>query len=394
MGLQACGAVERAPDFALHGPLFEAQEDHLAQVGQRLVQRHADDALDVERLLEVLIEQRLIGGLLENARLAGRHLAQHGGEDGLLLHGDGGDAHRHVEIFQRNVAVAFAERAFGLQQFSIDKTFNHDFSVGGNLKIHRLGAGYAHCASSKAASHSHLVFVDAQLLRPGERDHGRAADDDRTGHRLAHLLILKPVDVAAGAAQARGHAHAKAVVSFEACAIGAHVAHAGFGIFRHAQRGRQIRRSVKAGRGDGCGQDRQAGPLKLVAGDDDFLTGSVFNEHRRNRLVDRLHPDFAEVLNGYAHAYGVDLVGGGKRAHHDGDVVFLAAGAHHIGEQESATCFLRKIADELPAHQGMKLRVLADRAINTDQKPFFLQPGQMLLKIRRRAGCHWVRALS
>ena len=88
----------------------------------------------------------------------------------------------------------------------------------------------------------HLVLIDRQFLRPGEQHGGRATDDDRAGHQLAQLLVFLPMQITAGAAETRGHAHAEAVIGFQRGTIGAHILHAVFRILGDAQRRRQVRR--------------------------------------------------------------------------------------------------------------------------------------------------------
>ena len=91
-----------------------------------------------------------------------------------------------------------------------------------------------------------VEFIDAdrQLLRPHEGDIGRAAEHDGAGHRLvAALLVLQIMLVAAGAADARGHAHDQPVRRLQRGAVGAHVLDAGFRIARDdVGRGQRRRR--------------------------------------------------------------------------------------------------------------------------------------------------------
>ena len=48
---------------------------------------------------------------------------------------DRGDLHRHVEVFERDVAVAFAERPLRLEQFGVDQALDHDLGVGRHFEI-------------------------------------------------------------------------------------------------------------------------------------------------------------------------------------------------------------------------------------------------------------------
>ena len=49
---------------------------------------------------------------------------------GLRLVRDRGHPHRHIEVFERHMAVAFAERAFRFEQFAVDQAFDDDLGVG------------------------------------------------------------------------------------------------------------------------------------------------------------------------------------------------------------------------------------------------------------------------
>ena len=55
-----------------------------------------------------------------------------------------------------------------------------------------------------------------------------------------------------------------------------------------------------------------------------------------------------------------------------------------MSEQERAPLILGEAALKLPAHQGMQLGVLVDRAIDTGDEPLRLQGRQVGLKIQRR----------
>ena len=54
---------------------------------------------------------------------------------GLRLCGDRGHLHRHVEVFERDMAVALAERAFRLEQFAVDQALDHDLGVGRHVQV-------------------------------------------------------------------------------------------------------------------------------------------------------------------------------------------------------------------------------------------------------------------
>src|SRR5207249_7961212 len=62
---------------------------------------------------------------------------------------------------------------------------------GGDKQIDGLRLDDIDGRARQAARYRELVHADRQLLRPHEGDVGRAAQDDRAGHRLlAELLVL------------------------------------------------------------------------------------------------------------------------------------------------------------------------------------------------------------
>ena len=173
------------------------------------------------------------------------------------------------------MAVALAERTLRFQKIGIDQPLDDDLGVGRHQQVDRRRLGDAHRLAREPARHRHLVEIDGELHAAGEHHDRRAADDDRARHRRAALLVLLPMQVAARAADARGHAHAQPVGGFELTAIGAHVLDAGVGIARNAERRGQIGRGVKARCRDRHRQRREppARPAQIVAGDHDLLAG-------------------------------------------------------------------------------------------------------------------------
>ena len=212
---------------------------------RRLVSGSCSDdaahALDRQRVAQIGQIARLVGDALHHARFARRHFAQDRGPDRLALMRDRGDLHRHVEAFERDMAVAFAERTFRLEQFGIDQPLDDEFGVGRHVEIDGRGLDDADRRAGQPAGHRHLVAIDRQLLRSGEHHDRRGADHDGDRHRLFQLAVFLPVQITAGAAGPRRHAHAEPVGGFQAAAIGAHVADAGFRILGDAHGGGEIR---------------------------------------------------------------------------------------------------------------------------------------------------------
>ncbi len=322
---------------------------------------------------------------------ARRHLADDLREHRLALHGDRGHLHRHVVAFERDIAVALAERRLGLQHAGVDQAFDHDLGIRRHVEIDGAAANHADRRAGRAAGHRHLVHVDRELLRPGEHHDRRAADHDGDRHLLSQRAIFQPVQIAAGAGRlARHHADHQAVARFERGTIGPHVADAAVGIFRHAQRGGEIRRGIEARRRDRHRQQLEAAVRRSqrVAFDHHLLARRVFHRDRRNGIADRAHPGVADLIDRQAHAFGVDFRRRRQRADHHRHVVALAFGVDDVGEQECAALLLRHAADELPAHQRIELGVLVDRPVDAHQQPGGFEVGEVLLKVEPgAAGC-------
>ena len=129
----------------------------------------------------------------------------------------------------------------------------------------------------QTAGHADFVLVDGQFLRAGEEDGRRASDDDRAGHRFAALLVFQPMQISAGAAEAASHPHTEPIVGFQRGPIGTHISDAVFRISGDAERCREVRRGVEAGRRYGNG--RLASPPPSAASSSPV-----------SRLPDRMHP--------------------------------------------------------------------------------------------------------
>ena len=235
IGLQGRGAVQGAPDLAARRFFRELHEDDGAKIGQPLVHHHATHALDPEAIAQVAQKQRLVGHLFDEAGFARRHLADDGGEYRRALVGDRGHPHRHVVGFERDVAVALAERGFGLELFGVDQPLDHDFGRRRHVEVDRRGFRRLDRRAGERAGDAELVHVDGELLRASEHDYRRAADHDRDRHGFAPLAIFEPMQIAAGAARlARNHAHHQPIGGLERGTVGAHVLDAAVGIPRHA----------------------------------------------------------------------------------------------------------------------------------------------------------------
>ena len=285
------------------------------------------------------------------------------------------------------MAVAFAERTFRLEQFAVDQALDHDFGVGRHVQIDGRRLGDANGRAGQAAGDRHFIQIDGKLLRAGEQHHRRAADDDGAGHRFLAFLIFAPVQIAAGAARARRHAHAEPVLRFQCAAIGAHVLHTGLGIARDAQSRGEVGRGIETGRRD---RHRQAGETfagleQVVAFGDDFLASGRGDHDRINRMRDGMRPGLADVLDRLAHAGRVDFRRGAERADRDRNVVAPPGAVDHVGEQKGAALLLGQPALELPAHQRVQLAVLVDGVVDAGDQAARFQSAQVFLEIERRA---------
>ena len=330
--------------------------------------------------------ERLVGDLLDQARLARRHLADDRGEHRVLAMRDRRHLHRHVVGFERDIAVALAERRFRLELLRIDQPLDDDLGVGGNVEVDGLALDHRHRPAGEPAGHAKLVEIDVELLRAGEQHHRRGADHDRDRHRLFALVVFLPMQIAARPAGARHHPHHHPVRRFQRSAIRAAVLDAGVRILGDAERGAEIRRGIEAGRRDRHRQELQPAVrlAQVVAGDDDLLAARGIGLDRRDRMRDRLHPALADILDRGAHAERIDFRRRRDRAHDHRHVVFAAGRVDDIGEQEGAALGLGNAADELQPDQRMQLGVLVDRMIDPRQQPPRLEVGEVLLQIEPR----------
>ena len=299
IALEEGGAIERAPDLGARHALLDRDDGDAQQAGQRLVQGDALDAADAERVAQMREEQRLVGDALDHARFARRHLADIGRDDRLLAMGDRGHLHRHVEFLERHVAVRLAERRFRLEPYGVDQPLDHQLGFGRHQQVDGARAHDVDRLAGKPAGDGEFVDADRQLLRTHERDIGRAAEHDGAGHRLAALLVLEVMLVAAGAADARRHAHHQPVRRLQRRAVGAHVLHAGLGIAGDDVGRGQRRRAVEARRRD---RDRQqveavAFALQRLALDHDLLADRLVDQPRLDRIGDGMIPLGLDVLD-------------------------------------------------------------------------------------------------
>ena len=182
--------------------------------------------------------------------------------------------------------------ASGSQIFGVDQPLDHEFGFGRHQQVDGARAHDIDRLAGKPAGNGEFVDADRQLLRTHERHIRRAAEHDGAGHRLAALLVFEIMLVAAGAADARRHAHHQAVGRLQRGAIGAHVLHAGLGIAGDHVGRRQSRRAVEAGRRNRDRQPVEAVALALerVALDHDLMADRLVDQPRLDRIGDARDP--------------------------------------------------------------------------------------------------------
>ena len=127
IGPQGGGALQSPPHLGARRTVCELQKDDRAHVAQRLVHDHAANAFDPQLLAQMRQKHRLVGHFFDHARFAGCDLADDRNENRRAAVRDRRHLHRHVVVFQRHVAIAFAKGAFRLEQFSVDHSLDHDF---------------------------------------------------------------------------------------------------------------------------------------------------------------------------------------------------------------------------------------------------------------------------
>ena len=211
IAFEESGAIERTPDLGTRRALLHRNDGDAQQAGQRFVQRDFLDALNAERIAQMRREQRLVGDALDDTGFAWRHLTDVGRDHRLLAVRDRGNAHRHVELFERDVAVRLAERRLRLEIDGVDQTFDDQFGFRRDHQVDGAALRDVDRTAGQAARHGDFIDADGQFLRTHEGDVRRTAEHDGAGHGFAHLLVFQIVLIAAGAADARRHAHDKTI---------------------------------------------------------------------------------------------------------------------------------------------------------------------------------------
>ena len=177
-------------------------------------------------------EERLECDLLDHAGLAGRHLADDGGEDRVTAMRDRGDLHDVVELLQVHVAVRLAERPLRLEPAWVDQALDHDLRLGRHHQVDRLTLHDVERNPGQAAGDRELVHVVRQLGDRRAREDRWCTDDDRALERLAPRPRLVPVRDDALLELVR-RVHAQLPAPLEMPTVVPRVVDAGLGILRH-----------------------------------------------------------------------------------------------------------------------------------------------------------------
>src|SRR5262245_47586440 len=195
VAVQACRAVERSPDLGFGHVAPELDRDQGDHARERLVHRDACDAADTERGLQIVQKNRFHRYPADRARLARRDLADEGSEYRVAPPGDRRDLHESVVLLQVDVAVRLAERGLGLQLLGIDMALDDEFGLRRYQQIHSLRLDDVDGSPGERAGYPQLVQMLGHLLHRAVRHGRRGTDDYGTWHRLAHRLVLLPVQI-------------------------------------------------------------------------------------------------------------------------------------------------------------------------------------------------------
>src|SRR6476660_3446002 len=281
--------------------------------------------------------------------------------------------------------MAFTKRAFRLEKIRIDNAFDDDLGISRHDQVDRLAMHGPDSLADETAGNVHLVHVDWKLLWSGEQNSWCTTDHDCAGHKLPELLVFLPVQVSARTTQPGSHTHAKPVIGFECCAIGAHVLDAVFRILRHTERRSQIRRRVKSGSRDWDRKTREPATFRrqILSGLHDFMTRGLVDQNRRDGISHGLHPQGSNSIYGDAEPGRVNFRRGRKSTDKHRNVITFAMRADDIGEQKGTSVLLAQTALKLPARERVEFGIFVDRTINSREEASFRQPRYVFVQIGR-----------
>ena len=101
----------------------------------------------------------------------------------MLAMGDCSHLHWHIERFERDVAVTFAEGRFRFENRRVDDAFDNDLGVGRHIDVNTAAGHDRYRPPGQTAGNCHFVEIDWELLRAGEFNHRGGTNDDRDLHR-------------------------------------------------------------------------------------------------------------------------------------------------------------------------------------------------------------------
>ena len=360
---------------------FVHLDDHeLAKVGEGLVHGHLGDTLDADGVPQVAPEQRFVAHLLDDAGLAGGHLADERAQHRLALHGDGGHLHEGRHGARMHVAVGFAEGALGLYEIGVDEPLDDDLRVGRHLDVHGLAAYQLDRLPGQAAGDAHLVHPRRDLLHGAVGNHRRRPYHQRGLQRHAPLPALVPVreDVLV---HARVHAHP--LLALDLPAVVALVADARIRVLGEPVGAGRIGRVVETRGGDGDRELEQPAALDVEVRplQHHLVDRPGIDDGRFDGMGQRVGPEVGNLVHRALQPNGVHLWRRRQRGHRHRHVVAAAVTVGHVLEQEGLALGLGEAAAELPAHQRVHFRILVDGMPDAQQQSGGLQVGQVFLKV-------------
>ncbi len=208
------------------------------------------------------------GILLEDVVLGDRLAGEQALEDRLLAVRDGGDARHRLQRRRRVIAGVFAERALHHGLVHVDLELDHHLGGRRHFDVAGLAFGQFDRRAAQAAGDLPVVGLVMHLHLAGVGQDRIDADDQRGLGRDAHLLALRQV---LAEAVERLRRERERILAENEEAVVADVRHAGFGILRHHDAGRDVGAAVLRA----VGRDRKAVDVDVVAGDDDLVARRV-----------------------------------------------------------------------------------------------------------------------
>ncbi len=183
-----------------------------------------------------------------------------------------------------HVAVRFAKRPLGLDEFSIEITFDDDLGVRRHHDVVGLAFDHRDRLAGQTAGHTHLIDTVGNFLHGDIGNNRRCADHQRCGQMDLLLDSLLPMQINI-LAQSRGE-HTDALAGFDLAAVVADVLNPGVEVGGEPVGTSGVRPIVESRRRDRHGKAVETVALfvELSALDDDFLALGVSHGDGIDRL--------------------------------------------------------------------------------------------------------------